>query len=328
MLWLHLRQGAGSLRGRATASEGPSQCANHAPCEPSERARTPATLGVGDDGSFGWIKITQLNQPPTKTSIVIHFPRSGQVTIWKVWSQPPIIAIPAVVLMLLSGSIFPDYISRWNLGCFWDTQNQCRCIMVVWCRIHKIETSMISKDPMCSYNKAMWREFLDNMVLKRVQYLHFSSEKKSTKEVDSKCQQYKRHVFLPCLFFSSGCKYEKDSKSGQMGLWSPGTNLDVIQMSFQMSFRARLVFRNSQYCSVTHLGLQRQAAIHITSLMFKSNLEKCSSKSASEDHFEENSWLLYSRHVVLTGSDLSMSDVGVVLDAPDPHVLEFVTNML
>ena len=235
MLWLHLRQGAGSLRGRATASEGPSQCANHAPCEPSERARTPATLGVGDDGSFGWIKITQLNQPPTKTSIVIHFPRSGQVTIWKVWSQPPIIAIPAVVLMLLSGSIFPDYISRWNLGCFWDTQNQCRCIMVVWCRIHKIETSMISKDPICSYNKAMWREFLDNMVLKRVQYLHFSSEKKSTKEVDSKCQQYKRHVFLPCLFFLPDASTKRIARVVK---WVYD-HLGPIWMSFRCRFKCR-----------------------------------------------------------------------------------------
>ena len=49
-----------------------------------------------------------------------------------------------------------------------------------------------------------------------------------------------------------------------------GCRSDVVQMSFQMSFRSRLVFRNLQYCSVTDLGLQRQAAIQTTSLMFKS----------------------------------------------------------
>ena len=53
-------------------------------------------------------------------------------------------------------------------------------------------------------------------------------------------------------------------------------------------------------------------------LMFKSNPEKCSSKSASEDHFEENSWPLCKRHVVLTSSHMSMYDLDVLLDVvPD-----------
>ena len=69
-----------------------------------------------------------------------------------------------------------------------------------------------------------------------------------------------------------------------MGLGSPGTNLDVVQVSF----RSRLVLGNLQHCSVTDLGLQRQAAIQTTTLMFKSKPVKCSSKSASEDHFEES----------------------------------------
>ena len=44
-------------------------------------------------------------------------------------------------------------------------------------------------------------QFPENMVLKGVQYLHISSLNISTKGMDSECQQCKRHVFLPSLFF-------------------------------------------------------------------------------------------------------------------------------
>ena len=46
-------------------------------------------------------------------------------------------------------------------------------------------------------------QFPENMVLKGVQYLHISSLNISTKGMDSECQQCKRHVFLPSLFFLS-----------------------------------------------------------------------------------------------------------------------------
>ena len=67
-----------------------------------------------------------------------------------------------------------------------------------------------------------------------------------------------------CLFLcASKFKWEKKTKTGQMGLWSPGTTLDVVsdvvQMSFRMSFRSPAGFKNLTYCSVTDLSTQRQA---------------------------------------------------------------------
>ena len=62
---------------------------------------------------------------------------------------------------------------------------------------------------------------------------------------------------LCCILAFSLCaskfKWEKKTKTGQMGLWSPGTTLDVVQMSFRMSFRSPVGFKNLTYCSVTGL---------------------------------------------------------------------------
>ena len=105
------------------------------------------------------------------------------------------------------------------------------------------------------------------MVLNGVQYLHSSR---------LKCPSKMR-------------KENQNGSNGSMITWDDfGCRSDVVQMSFRMSFRSPLGFKNLTYCSVTDLSTQRQAVAQTTNLMFKSNPEKCSSKST----WEENSSLL------------------------------------
>ena len=160
------------------------------------------------------------------------------------------------------------------------------------------------------------------MVLKGVQSLHLSSLNISTKGVDSECQQCKRHVFLPSLFFSSKFSSKKRIARGVKWVYD---HLGRIWMSFRC--RSDVVSDVVQIAS----GFQKfkillcdrsrpsETSGHTNNKPDVQILpEKCSSKSASEDHFEENSWLLYNRHVVLTSSHMSMYDLDVVLDVvPD-----------
>ena len=87
------------------------------------------------------------------------------------------------------------------------------------------------------------------MVLKRVQYLHFSSEKNSTKEVDSKCQQYKRMYSCLVSFFLPDASTKRMARVVK---WVYD-HLGPIWMSLRCRFKCR---SERVWCSeIPHIAL-------------------------------------------------------------------------
>ena len=108
------------------------------------------------------------------------------------------------------------------------------------------------------------------MVLNGVQYLHSSRLKCPSKEWilsagnanDMLCYFFHINGYMySCLFFVrlkiQMRKENQNGSNGSMITWDDfGCRSDVVQMSFRMSFRSPLGFKNLTYCSVTDLSTQ------------------------------------------------------------------------